>query len=697
MRTTGRSCDTARQGDPVAGGSSIDPASLRRHAALRSGAPTAYAIGFCCAAAMFLSVAPAMVVLPALLAAAAAEVIERTVLRRMVGWPSERFAGPGALLRIRLTGMANTAVVTLGLLAIWRAGGPGAAPLVAAMALCLSVYAALANVNVPCLHAARQAAMLGIVALVNVVPVAAAWPSPSATATSQAVASLMLVVMLAVIHYYKHVVNQRRGVGVAALRAARSEAEARLAQLERVRRDAETAAMHDALTGMANRRYLARHLEDIGAAAEGPAEIALLLIDLDRFKAINDTLGHAAGDAVLREVSDRLRAALTPGDFAARIGGDEFVIVLASDKARAAADQLADRVIEAARRPVPYEDQLCRLGASVGVAVTPRPEAQLDRLLSAADLALYRAKARGRSRTEHFSPALHLEMVEARRLGDDILRGLEADEFLPHHQPVVDADSGAVAAVEAMARWAHPDRGLLTPGAFLSAAAEIGALAEIDRIVMRRALADRAAWAAAGLVPPPLSVNVSAARLAEPDLAAEVAAAALPPGALVFELGEAADAAVRDERVRWTLDRLAELGVETEVDDFGAGAASAATLALLRPRRVKIDRSFVAPMLEAPARRALVASLVDLGRSLGLGVTAEGVETRAHAEALRALGCTRLQGYAFAPPMSAAAMADWLHRSRAAEGAGSDATPGADAVRATLTPPGAAYIRTART
>lgn len=693
MRTTGQSCDATRQGDSASAGCCGDPASLRRHAALRSGAPLAYAIGFGCAAALLLSVAPASIVLPVLLAAAAAEVIERRVLRRLSGWGPDQFSGSGALLRVRLSGLANTAVVTLGLLLIWRAGGPGSAPLVAAMALCLSVYTALANVNVPCLHGVRQTAMLGIVAVVNVAPLAAEWRSPPALATSQAIASLMLVVMLAVIYFYMHVINQRRGAGVAALRAARSEAEARLAQLERVRRDAETAAMHDALTGMANRRYLARHLEDIGAADEGPAEIALLLIDLDRFKAINDTLGHAAGDAVLREISDRLRAALVPGAFAARIGGDEFVIVLASDRVRDAADRLADRVIEAARRPVPFDDQLCRLGASVGVAVTPRPEAQLDRLLSAADLALYRAKARGRSRTEHFSPALHLEMVEARRLGDDILRGLEADEFLPHHQPVIDAASGAVAAVEAMARWAHPDRGLLSPSAFLTAAAEIGALAEIDRIVMRRALEDRAGWAAAGLVPPSLSVNVSAARLAEPDLAAEVAAAALPPGALVFELGEAADAAVRDERVRWTLDRLAELGVETEVDDFGAGAASAATLALLRPRRVKIDRSFVAPMLETPARRALVAALADLGRSLGLGVTAEGVETRAHAEALRALGCSRLQGYAFAPPMSAAAMADWLHRDAAAGGA----DPGAEAVRATLTPPGAAYIRTART
>ena len=611
---------------------------------------------------------------------------ERTTLRRLQHAPPHRLADAAAARRAFAAGALNALAISVGLWLIWRDGGDDARPVVTAMLFCQAVYGALAYAPHPALNLLRQGALITALGAIELGTLAARWPDLGPATLGDLGSGAMTAVMLGIIFVHMHAQTQRRDRALRELREARREAERRSRTLEQVRDSAEQAALHDALTGLPNRRYLERRMADLAASddPEAPAELAMLLIDLDRFKGINDTLGHDAGDAVLRRMADILRDSVREGDFVARLGGDEFVVLLPSDPDGRAADSLARRLIAAARAPVPYGDQLCRFGASVGLARAPRSEARLDTLLVRADIALYRAKARGRGRAERFSEALQAEVVAARRLGDDILRGLEAGEFAPFHQPVLHAADGTVAAVEAVARWRHPERGLLGPGAFLEAAAETGALAEIDRAILARALADRAGWAAAGLAPPPLSVNVSAARLADPDLAEEVAAARLPPGALIFELGDAAGAAAADERVRWTLDRLTGLGVELEVDDFGVGPISVAALAALGARRIKVDRRFVAPLTEAPERRALVAALVDLARSLGLGVVAEGVETEAQAEILRAMGCERLQGYAFAPPMSADRLADWLRARPAA------------APAPALTPAEAAYIRAAR-
>lgn len=661
-------------------------ASIRRYARARSADNGIFVVAFGLAFALGCQFADPLALFLVFLPALLSEAGERLMLHRTAAMPDQRVLSGETRWRIRSIGAINTAVTALCLWMLWRLWGQDGGALASALCLCLSVYTAIVHAAQPRLHTIRQVLFLVAFAGVHGGEVLHQWPDPSTHVIINATASAMLGAMLVVIYLNLDRKNRRRSETLRALRAARREAEQRSRMLERVRDSAERAALHDALTGLPNRRYLERMLDALRVGGgDGPElEIAMLLIDLDRFKAINDTLGHDAGDTVLRRMSQILRDNVREGDFVARIGGDEFVVLVPDEVESRAAESLAARLIAAARVPLPYGDQLCRFGASIGIARAPRRDARPEQLLINADIALYRAKARGRGRAEQFSEALHEEVVAAKRLGDDILRGLEAGEFAPFYQPLVHASDRSVAAVEAVARWLHPERGVLGPGDFLVVAAEIGALAEIDGVILRRALADRAMLAAQGIAPPPLSVNVSAARLAEPDLAAEIEAACLPPGALSFELGDAADSAAADERVRWTLDRLAELGVEIEIDDFGAGPASIATLDTLRPRRLKIDRSFIAPMMESSGRHALVAALVDVAHSLGLGVVAEGVETEAQARALHAMGCERLQGFAFAPPLSARGLAEWLRQSAERTAHGS------------LTPDEPACIRTAR-
>jgi diguanylate cyclase (GGDEF)-like protein len=438
------------------------------------------------------------------------------------------------------------------------------------------------------------------------------------------------------------------------LKRANRLSEARNAELEATKARIEHNAMHDALTGLPNRRYLDDILQrHASRCALNGRQLALLHIDLDRFKQINDTLGHAAGDAMLVHASEVLKSNIRAEDFVARIGGDEFVVVCTADGDTALLSTLADRIIEMMRQPVMYEGHECRFGVSVGIAVETGSAVDPRRLLINADIALYRAKSRGRNRYEFFTAALQAEVVRTKRVADEILHGLENEEFLPFYQPQFDAHSLDLVGAEALARWQHSSEGMVGPGYFLGVAEELNVVSTIDRLILTRALQQFADWNAAGISVPRISVNVSARRLADEQLIADLKSLEIAPGTLSFELVESIFLDESDDAVLFNIDQIKDLGIDIEIDDFGTGYASIVSLMKLKPKRLKIDRQLVLPIVESDAQVHLVESIIDIGKSLGIQVVGEGVETMEHAHILRDLGCDLLQGYAFAKAMSA--------------------------------------------
>jgi diguanylate cyclase (GGDEF)-like protein len=445
------------------------------------------------------------------------------------------------------------------------------------------------------------------------------------------------------------------------LQRANALTEARNAALGAATARIEHNALHDALTGLPNRRYLDKVLEEQAAArhADG-GSVALLHLDLDRFKEINDTLGHAAGDAMLVHVAKVLRRVVRSDDFVARIGGDEFVVVSNTRDSRRHLSALAQRIIDEMREPVPYEGHECRFGVSVGIAHQKGAKVDDKRLLIDADIALYRAKRRGRNRFEFFTEALQAEIVSTKLLADEILTGIERNEFVAWYQPQISARDGTVIGVEALARWRHPGRGILLPDSFMQIAEDLNVVATVDRMILEQTLEQLSIWNQMGIEIPHASVNVSARRLRDEDLIKDLHKLDIPLGWLSFELVESIYLDESDDIVAFNIDQIRDLGIDIEIDDFGTGYASIVSLLKLKPSRLKIDRQLVMPVLEAPAQRQLIASIVDIGHSLGIEVIAEGVETIAHAEMLTELGCDSLQGFAFARPLDPAALADFV-------------------------------------
>ena len=313
--------------------------------------------------------------------------------------------------------------------------------------------------------------------------------------------------------------DRRYGAATRTLKRAKSLTEARNNELEAARVRIEHNALHDSLTGLPNRRYLDEVLKSYAATGFlDSGSVALLHIDLDRFKQINDTLGHAAGDAMLIHASQILRANCRQEDFVARIGGDEFVVVSSAADGDDYLAALAERIVRQMRQPAHYEGHECRFGVSIGIAVERGDEIDVKRLLINADIALYRAKRRGRNRHEFFSEVLQAEVVNTKRMADEILNGLERDEFIAYYQPQFDAHTLDVVGVEALARWRHPTQGILAPDAFLGIAEELNVVATIDRLILEQALADLNRWEQAGFNVPRASVNVSLRRLHDEDL-----------------------------------------------------------------------------------------------------------------------------------------------------------------------------------
>ncbi|AYC99893.1 EAL domain-containing protein [Neorhizobium sp. NCHU2750] len=434
------------------------------------------------------------------------------------------------------------------------------------------------------------------------------------------------------------------------LQKAKTEADAKNSELELAKSRIEHNALHDPLTLLANRRKLDLELDALSRAG-GRQKFALLHLDLDRFKQINDTLGHAAGDAMLVHASRILTQNVEDGDLVARIGGDEFVILVHGRSSQAELARLAERIISDFRLPVDFEGFSCRCGVSIGIAEANGFHVDARRILVNADLALYRAKGLGRNRSEFFTQNLHAEIIDHKRTADELLSAIDNHEFVAWYQPQVCAETNILTGVEALIRWNHPRRGILTPDHFLKIADDINVSATLDQIVLETALKDKMRWTAQGIVIPRVSVNVSAKRLHDTNLIEMLRGLQISPGEIAFELVESIFLDDSDTSVVDNLEKIKELGIDVEIDDFGTGHTSIVSLLKLRPKRLKIDKQLVQPILGAPQERALVRSIVDIARSLGVETVAEGVETFDHARLLRELGCDVLQGYAFARPL----------------------------------------------
>jgi diguanylate cyclase (GGDEF)-like protein/PAS domain S-box-containing protein len=443
---------------------------------------------------------------------------------------------------------------------------------------------------------------------------------------------------------------------------------------ERVRSEQALAwrARHDDLTGLANRGTLLDLTTE--ALADGPADdgagAALIVLDLDGFKTINDSLGHGIGDQLLRQVGHRLAGALRPGDAVGRLGSDQFVVLARGCHVSDAAD-LAFRLQGTFTRPFPASGISVPLSASVGVAVA-QPEARdAHQLLSDADAAMFAAKSMGRDRVRLFSPGLReaarWRLEVATRLRDEAI-----DQLVVYYQPVVRLDTGAVEGVEALVRWQHPERGLLGPDTFLSVAEETGQIIPITRWLLRETTRRAAAWAAEGL-PLRMSVNISARHFSAETLVRDVRLAlresGLPPDQLVLELTETS-VAEDPTRAEDQLTVLRRAGVRIAIDDFGTGWSSLAQLFSLPIGTLKIDRSLLvaAEQVTGGEGGAVLAAIVALTRTLGIRSVAEGVETVDHLRMVREAGCDLVQGWLLGHPMPADELPGWLRRVQDAGG-----------------------------
>jgi diguanylate cyclase (GGDEF)-like protein len=416
----------------------------------------------------------------------------------------------------------------------------------------------------------------------------------------------------------------------------------------------ETRLAHsDPLTGLGNRAQLAAEVAGAQRRLRGSGRLALLLLDLDGFKAVNDSLGHAAGDRLLVQLAERLCAAVGPQDVVARLGGDEFA-VLVDEAAPGAGLRTAHRVLDALAAPVDFEGRVVRVTASIGVV--EQAARSPDDVLRDADVAMYAAKSAGKACVRLFEPAMRRAVVARAELEADLRHALDREEFVVQYQPVVDLESREATGAEALVRWRHPRRGLLPPGAFVPLAEETGLIGQLDRWVLEEACRTAAGWQRLrpGVT---VGVNVTADRFAHTDLVGAVADAladtGLPPHCLTLELTETALVADAEATIS-RLGALDALGVPVAIDDFGTGYSSLAYLHRLPASILKIDRSFVQGLGVNAESTALVRVILGLAETFGLRTVAEGVETESQRALLRALGCTSAQGYLFAPAIEAA-------------------------------------------
>ncbi len=432
-------------------------------------------------------------------------------------------------------------------------------------------------------------------------------------------------------------------------------------QLEAARALMEYNALHDALTGLPNRRMLdqVQKASVVNPIADDK-RFAVLHVDLDRFKQINDTLGHAAGDAALIRTAGILRDSVGENDLVARVGGDEFAVFIQDAPPEAELLALARRIIAKSSAPMKYMHHDCRCGVSIGIAYAFGPDIDVEALLINADMAMYKSKYNGRGDCTVFNEDMKLEALEKKNRSDQLLAALDQNEFFCVYQPQFDCATLQLTGLEALVRWNSPVHGVLAPSEFLPLAEELQIIDSIDRIVLRLALDDLAEWTKLGLKIPRLSINISGRRLSDPCLSDELRQLIIPKNVLSFEFLESIFLDEPNEIQSTNIACIREIGIGIEVDDFGSGHSSIVSLLKLRPDRLKIDRTIVEPVIRSATQRQLVKSIVGIGKLQGISVLAEGVETAEHIKIMQSIGCDELQGYALSRPVPAAQLVQLL-------------------------------------
>ena len=413
-------------------------------------------------------------------------------------------------------------------------------------------------------------------------------------------------------------------------------------------------ARFDSLTGLPNRLQinegLAKALEN---SAQWKSRCAFMMIDLDRFKAVNDTLGHPVGDRLLELVSARLKTIMTDNELCGRLGGDEFAVVIRDVPDSSYLDILANKIIATLSRPYDLDKQPIYIGASVGSAMAPRDGRTVETLIRSADLALYRSKDKGGNVHYAYEPSLHSQAEERRLIESALRKALERGELYLHYQPVVSADDGVIEGFEALVRWTNPELGNVSPAKFIPVAEDARLIGQIGEWVLRTACHEAMRWPSNIRI----AVNVSAEQLADPAFTSSVISAlshsGLPPRRLELEVTESVF--VRDGGgAAQMLDQLLGLGIRLSLDDFGTGYSSLGYLRKTRFSTIKVDRSFVQGAAQSkPESLAIIRAVVAMADSLGMSTTAEGAETEAEVEMIRSLGCKKIQGYYFGRPMPA--------------------------------------------
>ncbi|HXP95843.1 MAG TPA: EAL domain-containing protein, partial [Telmatospirillum sp.] len=420
----------------------------------------------------------------------------------------------------------------------------------------------------------------------------------------------------------------------------------------------EFLAHHDTLTGLPNRLLAKDRMEVVMARANrSRSKAALLFLDLDHFKKVNDSLGHPVGDELLRLAATRLRECLRETDTLCRQGGDEFLILLGDITEMEATSLVAEAILAKLAEPFSVMDQELSISASIGIAMYPDDGNDFETLSRHADIAMYHAKEMGRNAYRFFAEKMNVDSSEYLKVRNGLRQSLERNELLLHYQPQFDLTSGRAVGVEALIRWHHPDSGLIAPARFIPVAEESGLIVPIGAWVLNEACRQAMAWRRAGLTELVMAVNLSAVQFKRGDLLQTItealALSGLPPQYLELELTESiliSDTAT----VLAMVDQLTELGVKLSIDDFGTGYSCLAYLKRFRVDRLKIDQSFVRHITTDPNDRAIVQAIVQLARGLGLKTVAEGVEDEAALSALVALGCDDAQGYYLARPTGAA-------------------------------------------
>ena len=411
-------------------------------------------------------------------------------------------------------------------------------------------------------------------------------------------------------------------------------------------------ARHDPLTDLPNRAHFAEDLATIEERVRRGERWAMLYFDLDHFKAVNDTLGHGVGDALLREVAVRIRSVRRKDDLVARLGGDEFALLAGPLGSPEEAAAIARRVADAINQPFQVDGHDLTISASIGVAIAPDDGQDANTIMRHADLALYRAKAEGRSNFQFFEPEMNAALQERRFLETGVRSAVALKQLRLVYQPIVRTKDNSISCFEALLRWEHPERGIIPPLTFIPIAEEIGAMIPIGFWVLREACTTAATWPAEVRI----SVNLSPAQFKARDLVQQVATAlklsGLSGDRLDLEITESLLLADTESTLA-TLHELRKMGVRISMDDFGTGYSSLSYLRSFPFDKIKIDRSFVSDLSKHPDSQAIIEAVVGLGRSLGMQTTAEGVETQEELDIVRAHGCEEVQGYLFSPPVSA--------------------------------------------